>query len=107
MENCLLKMNPAPLLLGAKAFSRSALVTLLGLLLIGMNSWAQDRSIKGNVSDANNKPLTGATVSVKGKQVSTTTDLAGDFTIRASSNDVLVFTSVGYGGKEFKVGQAN
>jgi len=47
----ILKMNPAPLLLERKAFSRSALVTLLGLLLIGMNSLGPGQIIKGNVSD--------------------------------------------------------
>lgn len=51
--------------------------------------------ISGTVTDANGV-LSGVTVTVKGKPVSTITDSKGQFSIAAGSDDVLVFSFVGY-----------
>lgn len=59
------------------------------------------QSISGAVVDEGNKPLAGVSISIKGKAGSgTTTDLNGRFSINATSNDVLVFSMVGYAATE-------
>ncbi|HEX6427822.1 MAG TPA: TonB-dependent receptor plug domain-containing protein, partial [Niastella sp.] len=57
---------------------------------------AQQKSISGRVVDASNSPMPGVTVSVKNKNTVTTTNEKGEFSIPAATDDVLVFTSVGY-----------
>src|SRR5215831_12902608 len=52
--------------------------------------------IKGIVTDANGKPLSGATVASKGKKSITLTDADGLFVIRAFKGDYLNFSFVGY-----------
>jgi phosphatidate phosphatase APP1 len=48
------------------------------------------------MSNADNKPMTGVSVTVKGKGVTTQTDANGNFSIIASSGQVLQFSYVGY-----------
>lgn len=55
-----------------------------------------DFQVGGHVTDANG-PLSGVTVTEKGKSNVTTTDVNGNFSLNvANSNAVLVFTSVGF-----------
>ena len=65
-----------------------------------------DKIVSGKVTDAaSGKPLSGATVSVKGTNNSTTTNVDGFFSINVKDNSVtLVFTYVGYTSKEVPVG---
>jgi TonB-linked SusC/RagA family outer membrane protein len=73
------------------------------LLMAGMNAFAQ-KAITGKVTDAGNQPLTGVTVSVKGRPaVTTKTNENGDFTLSASPGDILQFTYVGFLAKETKL----
>jgi TonB-linked SusC/RagA family outer membrane protein len=59
--------------------------------------------VKGKVYDSNG-PLTGVTVSEKGRSVMTTTDINGDFQLSVSGPDaVLVFSSVGFRTTELPV----
>lgn len=66
----------------------------MGALCSSM-SFAQDRTITGKVTSDDNKPLAGATVTVKGTTRNTTTDANGNFRIVAKTGDVLVFSFVG------------
>lgn len=50
----------------------------------------------GTIVDAENNPLIGVTVSVKGTTNGTMTDLDGKYSINAKENDILVFSYVGY-----------
>lgn len=50
----------------------------------------------GKVTDVDGNPLSGVTVQVKDKGVATTTNNKGEYSITASSNDILLFTSVSY-----------
>jgi iron complex outermembrane receptor protein len=70
--------------------------------LLCFSSFAQERKVSGRVTDPQNQALIGVTVSVKGKSVSTTTDANGAFSITATTQDVLVFTSVGFESMEAK-----
>jgi iron complex outermembrane receptor protein len=60
--------------------------------------------ITGTVTDENDQPLVGATVSVEGSSRGTITDIEGRFTIDASRGDILVISFVGYTAKEVAVG---
>jgi TonB-dependent SusC/RagA subfamily outer membrane receptor len=69
-------------------------VLLFSLLIFSLSSFSQ--AITGTVTDADKRPISKATVQVKGTTRATSTDDAGKFSINASPNDVLVFTFVGY-----------
>jgi len=49
------------------------------LLLTTTVALAQQRTVTGTVTDANNQPVAGATVAVKGTNVATQTDAGGNF----------------------------
>jgi TonB-linked SusC/RagA family outer membrane protein len=68
-----------------------------------------DKIINGKVTDeATGSPLSGATVSVKGSNSSTTTNADGAYTINVKDNKaVLIFTFVGYDSKELPVQEAS
>src|SRR5579863_6580747 len=61
-------------------------------------------TITGGVRDKDGKPVAAATVTLKGKNVSTSTTADGNFTIRANPGDVLVFSSIGFEDYEAKIG---
>lgn len=64
---------------------------VLGMHLIA----AQEKKITGTVSDNAGVPLPGVSVLVKGTKLGTQTDFDGKYTIKASTNQVLVFSYVG------------
>ena len=77
----------------------------LVLLLLSMaliQAYAQDRVIKGKVTDEEGRPLAGATVAIKNSKTSTTTDAAGNFqiTVQGELRQTLVVTYVGYTNSE-------
>jgi TonB-linked SusC/RagA family outer membrane protein len=60
--------------------------------------------VKGRVMDSTGTPLSGASIKVKGTNISTATDDNGEYTLNGISNDaVLVIGFIGYGTKEVKV----
>ena len=74
---------------------------LLLLLLFAFGfygSYAQERLIKGKVLDENNNPLPGATITLKGTSVTTTSSGNGNFQIDIGnrSNAILVISFVGF-----------
>lgn len=52
--------------------------------------------IKGRVFNEEGEPLVGATVTIKGTQVGTSTDASGNFSINATMNATLVISYVGH-----------
>jgi TonB-dependent starch-binding outer membrane protein SusC len=67
---------------------------LLSLLLLGIFSFAQQKTITGTVTGKTDKtPLAGVSVQTKNKTVQT--DASGKFSIEASSGDELIFSYVG------------
>jgi TonB-linked SusC/RagA family outer membrane protein len=84
-----------------KRFPR-VIATTIALLLLTSSLFAQKRMVTGIISDQNNAPLSGATVTVKGEKEITTTDANGAFRIGVSSDKaVLVVTYVG--GKDIQI----
>ena len=79
--------------------------TVICLLLVfsGIPSFAQAISVSGIVTDTGQEPLVGATVMIKGRQVGTSTDTDGKFTLNADKNDVLVVRYLGYVTKEIRI----
>jgi TonB-linked SusC/RagA family outer membrane protein len=62
-------------------------------------------TVKGRVTSADNQPLEGVSVIVKGTAQGTATDKSGQYTISVASNRaVLVFSSIGYASREETVG---
>lgn len=70
---------------------------ILFLSLIGIpGSYAQNQKISGTVRDASdNKPLAGASITIRGAQAGVATDRQGKFSIIANRNDELIVSFVG------------
>ncbi|MEJ8843595.1 TonB-dependent receptor [Lacibacter sp. H375] len=78
---------------------------MIGLLIIFFtlffsNSLYAQSAITGTVVDKAGKPVSAATVTVKGKSVATKTGDNGNFSVTASPDDVLIITSVGFATQE-------
>jgi TonB-linked SusC/RagA family outer membrane protein len=84
-------------------FSRSVTQILLIAFfhLISLSLFAQT-PVKGRVT-ANEGPVSGVTVTIKGTQTSTVTDEAGRFSIAAADKSVLVFTHINYAAQEVTI----
>ena len=80
------------------AKSTSFKVLLYTFLLLFTNVlFAQQRTVTGKITDPNNLPVAGATVSVKGTNVATGTDVNGNFTITVpNGRNSLTVSSVGF-----------
>ena len=59
--------------------------------------------IKGKVTTAAGKPLSGVSVTIKSTKKGTSTNENGEFMLSVSKEDILVFSYVGYDTKEVKV----
>ena len=70
----------------------SRLLFSLSLILF-FSVAAVAQTVTGTVTDADNKPVSGVTVQVKGTPRATVTNDAGSFSINAGGTDVLVFSS--------------
>ncbi len=63
---------------------------------LSLSNAALSQAVTGTVTDAADKPMSSVTVLVKGTDRATLTDNEGKFSVRASGNDVLLFSYVGY-----------
>lgn len=79
------------------------ILTLL-LVLVVQITFAQERTISGQVVDEQGFPLVGVNVIEKGTTNGAQTDIDGNYTIRADRGDILVFSYVGFLTKEVPVG---
>lgn len=78
------------------------------MCLLSINLWAQNRTVTGKVTSAENKEaIPGITVIVKNSSVGTVTDAEGNYSLAVPENAVLVFSSVGYITQEVAVGSSN
>lgn len=79
---------------------------ILGVLSLVSSAFAQT-AIKGTVTDENNGlTLPGVSVAIKGTTLGTITDIDGNYSLSVrSSNDILVFSFIGYSATEVIVGQ--
>ncbi len=77
----------------------------LSFFLITVGVYAQ--TVKGTVIDGENKPVAGATVTVKGTSKATSTNASGNFSINAAGNDIIVVSFVGFATIEVPVNGRN
>jgi TonB-linked SusC/RagA family outer membrane protein len=78
-----------------------------GLLLLSVNAVsAQNKTLTGVVSD-DGLPLPGVSVTIKGSQEGTQTDLDGKYSLKVKQGDVLVFSFIGMKDVTYKVGAAS
>lgn len=78
-------------------------VMLLMMSMITLFAYAQ-QEVTGVVVDENGEALIGVSIQVKGTSTGTITDFDGNYSVTAEASDVLVFSYIGYGTKEVKVG---
>ena len=69
--------------------------------------YAQDRNITGKVTSSNGDPIPGVNILVKNTSKGASTDFDGNYSIKASNNDVLVFSYIGLVTQEITVGTTN
>lgn len=67
----------------------------------------KSRIVSGIVSDQNGAPLAGVAVVIAGSHQGTTTGMKGDYSIKVTAEDVLVFSMIGYKEKQQRVGAYN
>lgn len=75
-------------------------IVVLLFVLTAQLTFAQERVVSGIVTDDTGIPLPGVGVLVKGTQTSTQTDFDGKYSIKATSNAVLVFSFIGMKSQE-------
>jgi TonB-linked SusC/RagA family outer membrane protein len=84
---------------------RKLLMIFLCIVLTSIQVLAQNRTVTGKVTDADGKPLAGASVKVKGAESGTISDGDGNFKIVvAASAKVLQISSVGMEAQDVAIG---
>jgi TonB-linked SusC/RagA family outer membrane protein len=61
--------------------------------------------IRGTVTDVNGKPLEAVSITIKGSQRGTTTDINGNFSIEANLGEIMIISSIGYIRTETKLSE--
>lgn len=80
----------------AKTIKVSVLLFLLGIFTFPAVYAQSGSTITGKVIDAQNEPLAGVSIQVKGTSQGTITDFDGNFSLHADSKAVLVFSYIGF-----------
>jgi len=80
------------------AMSIAAMLCLLPAL-----AFSQANTIRGKVLDAQESPLPGVNVLIKGSGKGTVTDIEGNYSLQANADDVLIVSFVGYETQEIPV----
>lgn len=87
---------------------RKRVLLLLCILNCTLQLFAQQINVQGVVYDPSGETVPGANVSMKSNPaVGTVTDIDGNFSLKASVGDVLVFTFIGYEPIEYKLTAAD
>ena len=86
----------------SKKLGKTTLLSLALFLCFSMGM-AQS-SVSGKVTDVANQPLPGANIIIKGTSTGAQTDFDGNFSIEATSGDVLIISYLGFVTKELVLG---
>ena len=84
----------------------SGILTLFLALLVQI-SFAQTKTISGTVTDDSGVPLPGVNILIQGSSTGTQTDFDGNYSLEASTGDVLIFTYIGFTDQQITVGTSN
>lgn len=83
---------------------RKILMLMLGVFALCTQLLAQNRTITGRITDAQNNGVPNASVTVKGTRVGTVTGADGSFSLNVPANaTTLVVSSVGFGSQEVAI----
>lgn len=80
---------------------------ICALLLFPFLVFAQGRNITGIVTSSDGEPIPSVNVLIKNTTIGVVTDLDGNYSITATTNDVLVFSFIGMRTQEITVGLGN
>jgi iron complex outermembrane receptor protein len=84
------------------------MMILFMFLLSSFFSFSQEILVSGTITEtASNTPLPGVSVILKGTALGSSSDFDGKYSIKASINDVLVFSYLGYKTEEVKVSSSS
>src|SRR5690625_4435518 len=84
------------------------ILTVLLVVSVTLNLFAQQKSVKGQVVEAiSNRPIYEASIQVKGTTNFTTTDRDGKFELNLNDKDVLEIQHLSYNTKEVLVDSDN
>jgi TonB-linked SusC/RagA family outer membrane protein len=73
-------------------------------IIFSMVSLAQQVKVSGTITDKKlNSTLPGVSILIKGTTIGSSSNFNGDYTIKATTGDVLVFSYLGYQTKEVKI----
>lgn len=86
-------------------FYKTCAVTLMALLTLAAAARAQERAIKGTITDESGVGMPGVNVLVKGTTNGTVTDVDGKYTLNVPANATIVITFVGYRTQEIPLGE--
>lgn len=84
----------------------NGLLTLFMALIVQI-SFAQDKTISGNVTDTDGLPLPGVNIVVGGTTNGTQTDFDGNYSINASEGQILLFSYIGQKDERRTVGASS
>src|SRR5699024_3642594 len=73
-------------------------------LFFCLSGFAQEKTIRGTVTIEVNDPLVGVTIQIKGTTEGAVTNASGKFTLKASPQDTLIVSYVGYTTQKIRVG---
>src|SRR5438309_6161861 len=101
-------------MLGMVKKTKTALITAVLKLTIccftllwAMSAAAQTSALRGKVTDEEGKPVSAASITIKGTTTGTTADDNGTFSIAAAPGKVLIISHVGFEDRQFTVGREN
>lgn len=79
------------------------IIGMLSPVIVQDAEAANNEVVSGIVSSAENEPLIGVSVTIKGTTKGTVTDAKGHYVINANRGDILVFSYIGYSKREITV----
>lgn len=88
-------------------WGKQILPAALALILVvagSLTASAQEKTVKGTVTNETGAAVAGASVQVKGTRTGTSTNSSGEFTITVAKGATLVISNVGFADKELVVG---
>ena len=83
---------------------KKQILQLILIMMVALPSFAQQRTVTGSVVDALGEGIPGVTVLVRGSSQGTVSDIDGKYSIDGESNDILVFSFVGFQSENETIG---
>jgi len=93
----------------AKFCNSGGRLLLIAILITSSNLFAQvsTRTVKGNITNENAQPISGASISIKGTSNGTVSDSAGFFQLQTREKGILIISIVGYATQELTLTNAS